>query len=301
MAWKVPIVMREAARRPRRSSSRWRISAAAWLVKVTAVISPGRTPRSSTSHAIRSTRVLVLPVPGPATTATVRSSAEMAACCWGLSAGGPAPPPCSAAFRPLWELSPLFLPLFWGSPLPQTGRPVRSGAGSPPGQGGDGTVFPVKPGAALHLPQPQAPDALRHAGPASRCRSSMGTSRRIVNSGPRVCSKRSYCSRVFSRRPSRRWRRRSPPAGGPGSRRGLASSGRKPAGRSASSSTRCSTPMVSFFPHTGHSPPRSAVSAGVRHTPQFRCPSRWYFPSSGKNSRVPRSPSPVRIAWTSSG
>ena len=60
--------------------------------------------------------------------------------------------------------------------------------------------------------------------------------------------------------------------------------------------TRCSTPMVSFFPQTGQTPPSAAVSAGVRQTPQFRWPSRWYLPSSGKNSMVPASPSPLWMA-----
>ena len=54
------------------------------MVKVTAVISRGFTPRSSTSQAMRSTRVPVLPVPGPAITATNGSSAVTAARCWGL-------------------------------------------------------------------------------------------------------------------------------------------------------------------------------------------------------------------------
>ena len=54
---------------PSRASSRWRISPAACLVKVTAVISSGRTPCSSTSQAMRATSVLVLPVPGPTITA----------------------------------------------------------------------------------------------------------------------------------------------------------------------------------------------------------------------------------------
>ena len=138
-------------------------------------------------------------------------------------------------------------------------------------------------------------------GPASRCRSSMGTSRRIVNSGPRVCSKRSYCSRVFfSRRPSRRWRRRSPPAGGQ-ALEGLGflrPEARRPVGQLLHPVLH---PDGQLFPaHRTQSAPFRRLG-GVRHTPQFRCPSRWYFPSSGKNSRVPRSPSPVRIAWTSSG
>ena len=35
-------------------------------------------------------------------------------------------------------------------------------------------------------------------------------------------------------------------------------------GRSASASTRLSTPTVTFFPHTGHRPPSLAVSSGSR-------------------------------------
>ena len=91
MAWKVPMVMARAARLPRRPSSRARSSPAARLVKVTAVSSEGLAPRSSTSQATRSTRVWVLPVPGPASTATVASSAE-AAVRW-----APFSPPVGAA------------------------------------------------------------------------------------------------------------------------------------------------------------------------------------------------------------
>ena len=65
------MVMARAARLPRRPSSRARSSPAARLVKVTAVSSEGLAPRSSTSQATRSTRVWVLPVPGPASTAWV--------------------------------------------------------------------------------------------------------------------------------------------------------------------------------------------------------------------------------------
>ena len=77
--------------------------------------------------------------------------------------------------------------------------------------------------------------------------------------------------------------------------------GRNPSGLSASAHTRCSTPMVSLRPHTGHFPSKRSVSSGVRHTPQFLWPSRWYFPSSGKNSIVPRNPSPVWMAWRNAG
>ena len=47
-----------------------------------------------------------------------------------------------------------------------------------------------------------------------------------------------------------------------------------PSGLSASSNTRCCTPTVSLFPHTGQSPPSRSASAGVRRTPQLRCPSK---------------------------
>ena len=53
----------------------------------------------------------------------------------------------------------------------------------------------------------------------------------------------------------------------------FASFGLNPSGRSASSSTRCSTPTVIRRPQTGQTPPAAAVSAGVRHTLQPRCPS----------------------------
>ena len=57
MAWNVPMVMRDTARLPPSCfSSRCRISAAAWLVKVTAVISEGFAP-VSTRRAIRAASV----------------------------------------------------------------------------------------------------------------------------------------------------------------------------------------------------------------------------------------------------
>ncbi len=123
----------------------------------------------------------------------------------------------------------------------------------------------------------------------------------MENSGPSSRSMVSYNAWVFF--PAAEPPVEAAMTSGSGARlsKGLAPSGRKPAGRSASSSTRCSTPMVSFFPHTGHRPFRSAVSTGVRQTPHLRWPSRWYLPSSGKNSTVPRNPSPVRMAPTSSG
>ena len=72
-------------------------------------------------------------------------------------------------------------------------------------------------------------------------------------------------------------------------------------GRTALTAAEKSEGQISFLPQTGHRPPLASVSAGVRQTPQFRWPSRWYLPSSGKNSTVPWNPSPVRMARTSSG
>ena len=134
-------------------------------------------------------------------------------------------------------------------------------------------------------------------GPAARAMSSTGTSRRMENSGPSV-AEHLLIQGLGTFLPAAEPPVEAAMTSGRGARlsKGLALSGRKPAGRSASASTRCSTPMVSFFPHTGQTPPSAAVSAGVRQTPQFRWPSRWYLPSSGKNSTVPWNPSPVRMA-----
>ena len=54
--------------------------------------------------------------------------------------------------------------------------------------------------------------------------------------------------------------------------------------------------MVSGLPHSGQIPPRARLASGSSRTPHLRWPSRWYFPSSGKNSSVPDRPSPVRKA-----
>ena len=210
------------------------------------------------------------------------------------SAGGPAPPSRSAAFGRFGSCPRFFSPCFGVSSAPNRETcPLRRwiSAGA---RREMAPYSPVKPGTALHLPQPQAPDALRHAGARFPLQVLYGDVPQDSEFRPQGLQQALILFQGLF--PGGR------AAGGGGDHlrqgarlsKGLASSGRKPAGRSASSSTRCSTPMVSFFPHTGHSPPRSAVSAGVRHPLQFRCPSRWYFPSSGKNSRVPRSPSPVR-------
>ncbi len=55
------------ARRPTSASTRSFISAAALLVKVIDMISPGCTPRSASSQAMRWVSTRVLPEPAPAT------------------------------------------------------------------------------------------------------------------------------------------------------------------------------------------------------------------------------------------
>ena len=79
-------------------------------------------------------------------------------------------------------------------------------------------------------------------------------------------------------------------------RNGVVRAGAASSARSASSSTRCITPTVSGLPQAGQRPSRRRVSGGSSRTPQARWPSRWYFPSSGKNSTVPPYPSPVSSA-----
>ena len=85
-AWKVPTVSpRSACFPPSSASRRSRSSCAAWRVKVTAVISLGGTPSCAIMCAMRATSVRVLPVPGPATTATAGSCARTASACRSLS------------------------------------------------------------------------------------------------------------------------------------------------------------------------------------------------------------------------
>ena len=66
--------------------------------------------------------------------------------------------------------------------------------------------------------------------------------------------------------------------------------------RSASSSTRLITPTVSGRRTRGSGRRAGGSRSGSSRTPHLRWPSRWYLPSSGKNSTVPRKPSPVSRA-----
>jgi len=55
---------------------------------------------------------------------------------------------------------------------------------------------------------------------------------------------------------------------------------------SASSSTLLATPIVIGFLHAGQIFLTALLSLGDIVIPQFLCPSKWYFPSSGKYSSV---------------
>ena len=63
--------------------------------------------------------------------------------------------------------------------------------------------------------------------------------------------------------------------------KGIATSGRAPSARSASFSTRWSTPTVNLRLHMGQIPSASRVWAGFQQMSHFLCPSKWYLPSSG--------------------
>lgn len=125
-------------------------------------------------------------------------------------------------------------------------------------------------------------------GPAVRAISASGAVLRMVNSSPSSRSRRSYSSSVFF--PAAGLPVDAAMTSGSGARlsKGLACAGRTPAGRSASASTRCSTPMVSFFPHTGQRRPaapsrqasgrrrRRGARRGDISPPPER--TRWYRP-----------------------
>ncbi len=67
---------------------------------------------------------------------------------------------------------------------------------------------------------------------------------------------------------------------------GIAFSGLYPSGWVASSWMRLRTPMVSGRWHLGQRLSVFFDSSGGSDTPQSRWPSKWYLPSSGKNSMV---------------
>ena len=81
--WKVDTHI-SRARLPTSSVTRFRISAAALLVKVIARIDPGWTLRSPTRYAIRRVSTRVLPEPAPATTSTGAPAWSTAARCGGF-------------------------------------------------------------------------------------------------------------------------------------------------------------------------------------------------------------------------
>src|SRR5258708_6816970 len=85
-----------AALRCNRFSTRSVNSAAAFSVKVMARISSGLACPCSMSHAIRSTRTVVFPVPAPASTSIGPWTCSIASCCFGLGENLPAMMPAQA-------------------------------------------------------------------------------------------------------------------------------------------------------------------------------------------------------------
>ena len=169
-------------RPPSRCSSRERISEAAWLVKVTAVISSGRIPCCSTSHAMRSTRVLVLPVPGPAVTITTGAEAVIAASCPSFMVSSGAAWGCGLDNF----FSSRFLTAFLGASAPKREIcPLNCSISA-----GVSRVMvpysPSKPACRFTWPRRRRRMPSATQGPAARAMSSVGTSRNMENSGPSV-------------------------------------------------------------------------------------------------------------------
>ena len=153
---------------------------------------------------------------------------------------------------------------------------------------------PSYPATRRTAPRRSRPIASRRISPPAWPMSSSGTVRRMSSSAPRAATRWFSCDSTvldfaptpwISPRISCSWMRCS-----------TWPSRWWPAGRSARSSTRLSTPTVSGLPHSGQRPPCSRVRSGSQFTPQARCPSAWYLPSSGKNSSVPARPRPSRTA-----
>ena len=71
--------------------------------------------------------------------------------------------------------------------------------------------------------------------------------------------------------------------------------GRAPAGRSARSSTRCSTPMVSRLPQTGQRSPAAGLGR-LQADAAALVPAQVVTASSGNSSTGPRKPTPVSSA-----
>ena len=174
------------------AASRSRSSSAARTVKVTAVISLGFTPRS-TSRTMRSTSVCVLPVPGPAITAVTRAPLSAAASCPAFSPRG-----CnvlsltSCAFCVVLSALPLFFALS-GAVAASSARGMLSKKESCPlvffsSSGVNREILPYSPSNPadlITLPsrRRRIPSAMR--SPAYRSMSAICRTRRISASEPR--------------------------------------------------------------------------------------------------------------------
>ena len=242
---------------------------------------------------MRSTRVKVLPVPGPAITATCGAAVSTAWRCASFRPWGVCASPCAASVSRASKGSSAIFCAFFARSLARCSRAASTG--ERPGRASCPSSMASSPGSNREI-SPYSPSnpPLRRTRPARRRRTpsaaakpatrsiSMGSaSRRMCISSPNARRSEKYAS--CTRRLAAPAPREAESSSGKGTRlsNGFAPSGRAPSGRRASASTRCKTPMVSRRPHTGHTSPNLRASLGSRQTPQLRCPSRWYFPSSG--------------------
>ena len=263
------------------------------------MISDGRTLRFSRRYFSRDTSVFVFPVPGPALTA-IRSAPDVTArSCSGFRSGAVFPPwlspessmlsaSASAVFLPVRSalsspalfLSAHSVPEPALSVLPAS-APIMSKKLICPSVFSSSSVLnrritpysPSKPGIRSTCPlrSRRMPSAI--LVPDTRRISSRGSVLSISNSAP---SSESICTYSFSafllaaEQPID-----AAITSGSGTRlsNAFAPSRTYPSGRSASSSTRCDTPIVILRPHTGHTPLYFIVSEGVRQRLHFLCPS----------------------------
>ena len=305
------VTVMPAAWRGASTASRSRISPAARRVKVMARQDCGAAPRSAIWPAIRCARVRVLPVPGPAM--IISGPSASTAACWSgsRSPAGPRPaagrcPRAGAGRRGRCRRRPRPGSRSGGGQSVRRRRPGRSrrraspvaGAGGRAGpghleeRGGPvelaGTeqphdaVFAVVSGLPAYLAPAQPRYRLGQQGAARPAEIVYRTSPRMPSSGPSAATSRLDLGADFlalraggqdfaddlrqlhkigesgraRRADSRPAGQQAPPPG----------AGRR---RSAAYRTRGSFRRV----------PWSAP--GSKRTPHFRCPSRWYLPSSG--------------------
>ena len=276
-----------AARAPSNFVSRSRISAAARRVNVTARQFPAATPRSATRCAIRCVSVRVLPAPGPAMISSGPSTISAARRCSGSSRRGHGRCRSGTATAALGKedgraesdarraVAASTMSLFVHRRFGASNSIPPSRFSSRP-RTADHAVFAVIAGVADHLAGAQPRDRLgQHRGLRARDVLDRDLAEDREFRPERADHAIIMRSTVFDRDAARARSRTGSPAAARGSRpRRRSVGGVSTSSRSASTSTRCSTPTVTFSPQTGQRPPCARVSFGVRRTSHLRWPSR---------------------------